>query len=243
MGKPAFIFINAIFYSLKASTILTLLILLTLPAMLVGQHYYRIKADFSFKYKGLEEKQNSLVMGTAYYDKIAKKITYRVKFPKPQVWVMHDTSMYKFENKQLVEKSYIPSPVETSIFNLALESSMHNFALEASSYTLENVEEEGGMVISTWAPPRMKGEQKLGKVLIANQDGQLKGIVFQSPDGQVIAKQFYEAYVPVSGIFFPQEVTHILFDGMGKESYQITSYKNIVIDETGEDYWYRYPLD
>lgn len=213
-----------------------------LPTLSVGQHYYRLKADFSFKFKSGGEEAASLVMGTAYFDKLDKKITYKVKFPNPEVWVMHDTSMYKFEGKKLLERSYIPSPVETSIFNLALQSSMNNFALESSAYTLEKVEEENGLVIATWIPPKMKGEQVLGKVLIANRSGLLQGIVFQNREGEVIAKQFYSDYTWVSGINFPREVTQIMYDGE-KESYQVTNYKNIIIDESGEDHWYRYPIN
>ena len=219
------------------------LVLFLVPVFGQAQHYYRIKADFSFKYKGSAENESSLVMGTAYFDKIEKKITYRVKFPKEEVWVMHDTSLYKFQNRQLVEKSFLPNPVEASIFYLTLNSSLHNYALESTRYTLKEVEEDKGMVISTWSPPRMRGEQKLGEILVANQDGRLKGIVFKGPEGNILARQFYEDYLPVSGLFFPREVTHIQVDGNGKETYQLTTYKNIRIDEQGEDHWYRYPLD
>jgi hypothetical protein len=217
-------------------------IIILLPLFLQSQHYYRIKADFSFKQSGSQETGPSLVMGTAYYDKINKKLAYKVKFPSDQTWVMYDTSMYKFENNALVEKSYIPSPVETTIFNLALQSSMTNFGLEESAYTLENVEEDQGLVIATWSPPKIQGSNKLGKILIANQDGKLKGIVFKTGADEILAKQFYEDYQEINGIFFPGKVTQIQYQD-GQESYLVTSYKNIVIDEVGKDHLYNFPVD
>jgi hypothetical protein len=221
-----------------------LLFFLIFPFFLNAQHYYRVKADFSFKYKGNVENGSSLVMGTAYFDKVEKKITYRVKFPQQEVWVMRDTSMYKFDvNGKLVDRTFVPSPVETSIFNLALQSNMSNFGLEASSFKLAGVEEDKGMVITTWIPPTIDGEQKLGKILIANQNGILKGVIFQNEMETVIAKQFYDDYTVVSGINFPREITQITYAEDGTETYQVTSYKNIIIDESGEDHWYRYPVE
>lgn len=220
-----------------------LLALFVLPFIMNAQHYYRVKADFSFKFKGDEEMGSSLVMGTAYYDKVDKKITYRVKFPKPEVWVMQDTSLYKFQNNQLVERSFIPSPVETSIFHLALQSNISNFGLESSAFTLDNVEQDQGMVITTWNPPPIDGEQLIGQILIANKNGLLQGVIFKNPDDSIITKQFYDDYTVVSGINFPREITQIMYGEDGTETYQVTTYKNIIIDESGEDHWYRYSID
>jgi hypothetical protein len=225
----------------KFLTVSTICFLIFGTGILTAQHYYRIKADFSFKYAGSEETGSSLVMGTAYYDKIDKKITYQVRFPKAEYWAMQDTNMYKFANGQLIEKSFMVSPVETSIFNLALQSTMNNFALENSAYSLKSVEEDKGMVIATWSPPKVKGNDKIGDVLIANKNGLLSGIIFKNAAGDVVAKQFYDDYEMVSGINFPKEVTQIVIAN-GKESYQITNYKNIVIDESGKDHLYRYPV-
>jgi hypothetical protein len=220
-----------------------LLIFFLLPIVVQAQHYYRVKADFSFKFKGDEVSGSSLVMGTAYFDKIAGKITYRVKFPRPEVWVMQDTSMYKFREGKLVERTFVPSPVEMSIFNLALQSNMNNFGLESSVFTLESVERDQGMVITTWNPPPIEGENRLGQIIIANQDGLLKGVVFKNEAGNVVAKQFYDDYTTVSGIHFPKEITQINYAEDGTESYQVTNYKNIIIDESGEDHWYRFAVD
>ncbi|HRQ28927.1 MAG TPA: hypothetical protein PLU49_02555 [Saprospiraceae bacterium] len=205
-----------------------------------SQHYFRVKADFSFKVKGNETK--SLVMGTVYFDKNEKKIVYNVRFPHKQTWVMHDTSMYLFENNKLKERSFMPSPVEASLFNLILNSSINNFGLEKSPYKLQKVEKDKGMLIGTWTPPKVKGDESLGDILIANQDGKLKGVVFKNKKGKVVSKQFYENYQLIKGLNFPSQLTHIIFHDDGTESYQITNYKNIRIDEKGEDNWYRYKL-
>jgi len=224
----------------KKAGFLLLIFFCFLP-VLSAQHYYRIRADFSFKYTGGAQGGQSLVMGTAFFDKVEQKITYQVRFPKKQVWVMKDTVMYKYENDRLIERSYVPSPVAASIFNLALQSSMNNFALEDSPYTLSNVEEDKGLVIATWTPPKIPGNDQIGDVLIANQDGRLTGIVFQDAEGRVVSKQFFEEYAQYGGIWFPGQVTQILYLEKG-EAYQVTNYKNIILDENGNDHWYRYPV-
>jgi len=219
------------------------ILILLFPTAINAQHFYRIKADFSFKFKGNEEVGSSLFMGTAYFDKIEKKITYRVKFPQPEVWVIKDTSMYKFRNQEFIEKTFVPAPVETSIFNLSLQSNLSNYGLESSAFRLEDVVNEDGLIIATWIPPVIQGNKQLGKVLIANKDGMLKGVVFKNDADEVIGKQFYDDYTIVNGIFFPQEIIQIMYDENGNETYQLTNYKNVIIDESGEDHWYRYPVD
>lgn len=225
--------------SLKFYLSLILLTLFSIPS-LSAQHFYRVKADFSFKVKGDETK--SLVMGTVYFDKHEKKIVYNIRFPHKQTWVMYDTSMYLFENGKFKERSFMPSPVEASLFNLILNSSINNFGLEKSPYKLAKVEKDKGMLIGTWTPPKVKGDETMGDILIANQNGKLKGVVFKNKKGKVITKQFYENYVNVKGLNFPSQLTNIIFHDDGKETYQLTNYKNIRIDEKGEDNWYRFKL-
>jgi len=51
-----------------------------LPNSVIGQHYFRMKADFSIKEKFGDGKM-ALTMGTIYYDRNYKKLVYDVKFP------------------------------------------------------------------------------------------------------------------------------------------------------------------
>jgi len=66
-------------------------------------------------------------------------------------------------------------------------------------------------------------------------------VVFQDPKGGVIRKQFFEEYLLSSGLSFPGKIVEINTTE-GRDSYQVTTYKNIVVDETQNDNKYFYNI-
>jgi hypothetical protein len=94
------------------------------------------------------------------------------------------------------------------------------------------------MVITTWSPPE-KAREKLGNILVSVKNKQLFGVVFQDPAGTVIRKQFFEDYKVTGGLAFPGKITEINITN-GIESYQVTTYKNVVADELENDSKYYY---
>ena len=67
-------------FQFKYWYIIFILTTLMLPNSVIGQHYFRMKADFSIKEKFGDGKM-ALTMGTIYYDRNYKKLVYDVKFP------------------------------------------------------------------------------------------------------------------------------------------------------------------
>lgn len=96
------------------------------------------------------------------------------------------------------------------------------------------------MVITTWEPPRSHSRM-FGKVMISNKERKLYGIVFFDKDGAIVKKQFFSKYLSINGLEFPGEVVEILYDE-GHESYRITKYKNIVLDDLSNEILYNYPI-
>ena len=96
------------------------------------------------------------------------------------------------------------------------------------------------MVITTWLPPE-KLAKITGKVLISNKSNKLFGIVFLDTKDNVVKKQFFNNYQNISGVEFPTEITEITYTG-NKENYQVTTYKNVVIDETKDNLYFDYPI-
>jgi hypothetical protein len=119
-----------------------------LPNSLIGQHYFRMKADFSIKEKFSDGKM-ALTMGTVYYDRTHKKLVYDVKFPEKEQWVILDTVFYKIKDDKVVLKQFIPMLPSATIFESALANNLDNFGLENSFYKLQNVEKDADLVIST----------------------------------------------------------------------------------------------
>lgn len=207
------------------------------PVICNGQQYNRIHADFSVKIKNVSGGQ-SLTMGQVFYDRNNKQLIYYVTFPEKITWVTSDTLVYQIKNDQLISKTATFSMAEFTVFHLALNSHLPDFGLKNTRYTADDIKRESDLVITTWAPPE-KAREKLGNILVSVKNKQLFGVIFQDPRGVIIRKQFFENYLLINGLAFPGKIIEINISN-GIESYQVTSYKNIVVDEMENDSKYFY---
>jgi hypothetical protein len=179
-------------------------------------------------------------MGKVYYDKAAKKIVYNITFPEPETWVIQDTTLYRLKANKVVDKQKSFLIPNSSLFHLALTGQLADYGLKNSLYKVEQVEKAGNMVISTWQPDA-KYTKLMGKVVMSNMNKKLNGVVFYNPAGQMLNKQFYKNYISVSGCEFPTEITHITYLKSG-QNYQVTTYKNVVINQNGEEGIYNFVI-
>jgi hypothetical protein len=204
-----------------------------------AQQYNRIHADFSVKVKNASGGQ-SLTMGQVYYDRNIKQIIYYVSFPEKEMWITSDTMVYQVRNDKLISKTSTFSIAEFTVFHLALNSRLQDYGLRNTTYKVENVDREKDLVITTWAPPE-KARESLGNILVSVKSKQLFGVVFQDPKGIPLRKQFFEEYQVVSGLSFPGKIVEVNTTA-GIDSYQVTTYKNVVVDEMDNDNKYFYPV-
>lgn len=207
--------------SILLSVIGLFLLLGTCPVQ--AQEILRMKGQFSVKSKS--DSASSLTVGTFYFDRSNMRMVYDIRFPQKQLWVFKDTAVYRFAGDSLMDKTKGLSIVEFSIFNLALNNQINNYGLGSSIYSLDEVEKDGELVISTWAPPKVLDEA-MGKVMIATRRKRIDGIVFLSTEGEVIRKQFFKHYQNLNGIPFPTELMDILYQN-GDTTYQKTKYSQI----------------
>jgi hypothetical protein len=218
---------------------LFILILFVLPRLVSGQNFYRLKADVSIKNKS--ETSANLVTGKVYFDKNNSMIIYDCSFPRKEVTVIKDSITYYIVDNKLVNTFRSSLTVESSVFQLALTGNLNNFGLENTMYKASKIEKDSNMVITSWVPDE-KFEKMLGVVKTSVVDNRLYGVVFYNADKVLIGKQFFSNYVNVKGIDFPGEVLHITYNKDNKEAYQITTYKNIVLNEEGQDTLYNYRI-
>jgi len=219
--------------------IILICVVLLLPKFIFGQQFYRIKAEFSIKAK-LTDGTSQLTMGTLYYDKNAKNLVYDIKFPEPEIWVTKDTILYKIVKNEIVEKQAIPAMTEFSIFHLSLNGRLPDYGLRNSFYNITKVEKDGDMVITTWEPTSGLSKN-LGKIMISNTDKRLYGIIFFGPENNIRSKQFFEDYNKYHGMDFPGKIVQITYIGE-EENYQITTFKNVLINDDKENHMYNYSL-
>lgn len=185
--------------------------------------------------------QQQLTVGKIFYDKNEKQIVYDISFPEKEIWVQKDTVIYKIVNSILISKQSVPTMIEFSIFNLVLNGNLTDYGLARTKFKIKSVEKVEGNVISTWQPPA-ELKDLFGDILLSNVNQQLNGIVFKNNAGEVISKQFFQNYIKVNGLSFPQEI--IKEDNIsGQKVYEITTFTNILVNDlSGENkYGYKIP--
>ena len=213
------------------------LFLTIIAGTVLGQNYSRLTADFSIKTKDPSGSQ-SLTMGQVYYDRNIRQLIYYVTFPERETWITSDTVVYQLRDGKLISKTATFSMAEFTVFHLALNSHLQDFGLKNTRYVALDVQREKDLVITTWAPPE-KAREQLGNILVSVKNKQLFGVIFQDPLGVIIRKQFFENYQIINGLAFPGKITEINSVN-GIESYQVTTYKNVRVDEMENDDKYFY---
>jgi hypothetical protein len=232
-----FTFFCPVLHYIMKNIYLFILLLFT-PVLVFSQNFYRISGEFSIK--GKTDNQATLIMGKFYYDKNEKKIIHQNLFPEKATWITSDTNLYKIVNNKLILRQTIPDLTLFSMYHMVLNNQLNNFGLEGSIFKLENVENENGLVISTWIPPKSM-KKFYGKILISTKDDNLFGIIFYDPQDVMLKKQFFEDYSVINGLAFPGTITEITYKD-GKENYQVTTYKNIRVNDRNEEAMYHFNI-
>lgn len=212
-----------------------------------SQHYYRFKSEISIKDK-LADGSYRLTIGEVYYDKIYKKIVYRLKFPRKETVVMQDTTIFIINSKNIIESSsrtvIIP---EFTAFHLALNGKLSDYGLkpksnEKSIYKIGKVEKTEKGILTTWIPADESLKKTFGNIKMLNVNKRLDAMIFYNPAGKIISQQYFKKYINNKGVEFPTEITMISVNEKGEKNIQLTTYKNVLIDQNTEDEIYRYKL-
>jgi hypothetical protein len=214
------------------------LIFLIVVKVTFAQQFFRIKTDFSIKQKNADN-TISLTIGTAYFDKLSKKLVYKITFPEKETWVFKDTTFYIFKNDKFFTKKKSILIPEFSIFNLALNNKLADYGLKDSPFKISNIEKEKDMIITTYKPSG-KISKSMGDILISTVDKKLNGVIFYTAKKDISTKIFYKNYQNFAGLSFPTKVTQFTY--AKGENLQQTTYKNIVIDQLNEDNIYNFDL-
>jgi len=148
--------------------------------------------------------------------------------------------LYKIVNNKIIERESILAMTEFSIFHLSLNGRLPDYGLRNTIYNVTDVTKEGDMVITSWEP--QKGlNKKLGKILISNMKKQLFGIIFYGADEEIKTKQFFEEYKNYMGLDFPGKIVQISYID-NQEVYQITTFKNVIINDIKENDIYNFTI-
>lgn len=203
-----------------------------------GQEFYRMNADFTVKIRRSDSTLN-LTKGTVFYDKNIKELIYRVSFPQPEVWVVADTSLFKYRADTLFERVTIPSVNEFTVFHLSLNSGMSDFGLKKSMFKVSRVEKRNDLVLSYWKIPK-RIESSIDHVIVAKKENRLESVIMVGDDSKILSRQFYRNYLKIGAFEFPQQIVQVIPDEAGIDNYQVTEFKNIVVNDMDHDQLFRY---
>lgn len=204
-----------------------------------AQVYNRVEANVSIKTK-YENGKGSLEMGKIYYDKRNKKLVYDFNFPEKQTIVIGDTSISVIKNGVMIGQNKIMSLLESTLFNVILSGELSNYGLRGNAiYKISKIEKDKGLVITTWTP--IKKNKTMGDVLVSTKGKDLNGVVTFNAEGKIVSKQLFGQYIVVSGLKFPTEITQIVYQE-NKTIYQVTTFKQIVVNSMQNEKYYNYTL-
>ncbi|MFD2523452.1 hypothetical protein [Emticicia soli] len=212
-----------------------------------GQEFYRLKADVSIKDK-LATGAYRLTVGKVYYNKPSMGLIYKLHFPQEETIIIKDTTLYRLDKKDsLLAAQTVTIMNEFSIFHLSLSGKLADYGINSGKvngvYKIEKVEKDAdGRVITTWKVVEKRLLKILGKIKMANIDKKLDAIAFYDVSDKLLSQQFFKDYVNIKGVVFPRQVTQISYNSDGTQNFQQTTYKNIVIDENGEDNIYNHHI-
>jgi hypothetical protein len=204
-----------------------------------GQQFYRITGKLFIKDAG-HDQNKSIVAGKFYYDLNHKKLIYDFTFPRKEKIVCIDTLNYKFVEGVYTGREFAITVPESSLFHLALLGSMADFGLKDSFYSISDVSKEGDLIISTWVPP-LEAANGFGKVVVSQKNKRLHGVAIFDYKGKLLNKQIVKGYHKVQGLDFPSEILYIYYVD-GKESYRAISFRDVLVNDYGEENMYNYPL-
>lgn len=213
------------------------LFLVLFQTAVFSQDYFRIKADFTVKISNSDGTRN-LTRGVVYYDKNFRELIYDISFPEKETWVSRDTSLLKIRDGKVYEKMSIPSINEFTIFHLALNSMLNEFGLKNSPFKIQKVEKKGDLTLSYWNIPE-QASTLMDFVVVARKGNRLESVVIMADEQKVLSKQFFRNYTKVKAFEFPTQIVQILYDSQNRENYQLTEFKNLVVNETGNNESYK----
>lgn len=214
-----------------------LLILINTTAF--GQSFFRIECDISIKTKTVGG-SGQLTLGKVYYDKNIQKLVYCIHFPENEVWVVKDSVAYTFKNNLLYQKDKINPFVQTTVFHKSLEGKFNDYGLKGSIYSIEKVEKDSNMVITTWKPP--SNAMYLGKIITSTVNNNLYGVVIKNKVDVIVSKQVYKKYSVFKGIKFPTEIIQVMYKGT-QEVYQVITLSNVIVNSLQNENYYNYPIN
>lgn len=206
---------------------LAILFLIFSQIISYGQEYFRIEADFTVKVKKNDGSLN-LTKGKVFYDKNYRELIYEISFPQKEKWVIKDTLLLIIRKDTLYKKTSIPSINEFTVFHLALNSNLSDFGLKNSIYKINKVEKKKDLVLSYWKIPN---QQILDHVIVAKKDNKLESVVMIGNESKIISRQFFKNYEKVDAFEFPRQIIQILYDESGGESYHVTEFQKIKVND------------
>ena len=204
-----------------------------------SQLFYRIEADYSIKEKSTSGYEN-LMLGKVYFDRNIRQSVFEVKFPEKEILIVNDTCTIKAFKGTYEKHQLGASLLDFSVLSLFINGNLDYFGLDKTPFTLEKVENEKDLVISTWVLKNQYAKSSVSKMLLSQKNNKLHGLITFSNEDKIISKQIFSEYIAIENMFFPTKVLQISYLPDGTEMKKITKYSNIILNSNQNEEFYNY---
>jgi len=204
-----------------------------------GQNSYRFKAEIVTKYKNVDSSFR-YSKGTVFYDSNVKKVLYKMTFPEKEMLLSFDTLVYRYVNNKLVSVLGNPLKPEYSIYHFILSNDISDFGLKKSRFSVANVQKVDDLILTKWIPP-VEIRSYFGTIMISTKNKRLNSVLIYDAKNVLINRQIFKNYQSVLGVEIPSEILSVNYIGERK-TYQIVELKSVVINESGHDEEYNFPI-
>lgn len=198
-----------------------------------SQSPFRVKADFSIKERSSDSNKGLLIVGKVLYDKNHDKLIYNITFPTKELWVFHDTLMYKINNDTILSKSKVLPFTSYSYFRLLLDQQLNDFGLSKGGYSPINVQQAEDQIVTTWQAPEQIRDF-IGQIKTTLREGLLYTISINNTEAVEIGKQYFVDYNNVNGLPIPHKIVQANY-GEEVQIKRILTFRNIIINDLDEN--------
>jgi outer membrane lipoprotein-sorting protein len=176
------------------------------------------------------------VKGTMYYNMEGKMLT---KYKEPEEIVIinnrkGDLQIYNAKLNQLFQQQNFLYSTESNELYYFLENNKTDIGLKALGFYLHQTKFEGGLKITTWAPP-LQLTNDVSHVELVHEKGNPIFIGYFSKDGKPMKKVYFYDYTQIGSLSIPASITKITFKSPIDSIITKSTYSNFKLNKDVKD--------
>jgi hypothetical protein len=184
----------------------------------------------------LKGKEYITVKGTVLYDAISGKLITHFDKPLEQITITNNNGeyiQYFYSNNSVSQRMNPELSSKKSIFYYFLNGKQKDLDLKENGYKLSNSKIENGMNITTWVPSNSVNVAS-SKIELVHEHNVPIFMGIYNKKNKLSLKVFYDDYVLVNGVKWPQQITEIEFESPKDSIITTRKYTNFKVNKQAD---------